>query len=226
MPATCPPSIALVAALALSAVVFPAEGAGAAEAILFDRDNCTGKYRMIDRSISDFDDIEFNDRVNSLMVITGSFKFYRDDDYEEDSGPSFLLGPSGYQDTCWSLQDASLGKFPVNRMSSAELIADTPAPQPKGIAILYEKVNFQGNYRILTRSVSNFDAIGFDNEVESVRVIKGGWFFYRDANFGAPPGRPAIGLAPGDYPDIQSLPDQLHDYFPRNLMSSAKVFGF
>ncbi|MCA8908309.1 MAG: hypothetical protein KDA64_10560 [Rhodospirillaceae bacterium] len=197
--------------------------AQAAEAILFAGNNCSGQYRMLDRSVSDFNAIGFDNEVNSLMVITGTFRFYRDANYGEGNGPSFQLGPSGQVDTCWSLDQASQGQFPNDRMSAAQLINDTVGPQPTGVAIVYDNPGFGGQYRILTRNVSDFNAIGFDNDVESIRVVSGSWTFFRNANYDAPPDRPSITLGPGDYANVANVPGYPPGTFPGDLMSSASV---
>ncbi|MCB9960111.1 MAG: hypothetical protein H6843_16055 [Rhodospirillaceae bacterium] len=197
--------------------------ATAAEAILFDGNNCSGEYRMLDRSVSDFNAIGFDNEVNSLMVLSGTFRFYRDAGYGEGNGPSFQLGPSGLVETCWSLDQASQGTFPVDRMSAAQLVADTVGPQPVGVAILYDNAGFGGQYRILTRNVSDFNAIGFDNDAASIRVVSGTWTFFRNANYAAPPDRPSITLGPGDYADLANVPGYPPGTFPGDLMSSASV---
>lgn len=213
----------LAVALAIGAGLALPAAATAAEAILYDGNNCSGEYRMLDRSVANFHHIGFDNEVNSVMVITGTFRFYRDANYGEGNGPSFQLGPSGQQQTCWSLQDASQGTFPNNRMSSAQLVADSQGPQPVGVAVLYDNTNFGGQYRILTRAVSNFNAIGFDNRTESIRVLSGTWTFYRNDNFGAPPNRPSITLGVGDYADVANVPGYPPGTFPHDLMSSAQV---
>ena len=214
---------AACAALSLGAALPASMSANAAEAILFDGNNCSGQYRMLDRSVENFNQIGFDNEVNSLMVITGSFQFYRDANYGEGNGPSFQLGPSGYTETCWSLNDASNGNFPNDRMSSAQLLQDSEGPQPLGVAIVYDNNNFGGQYRIITRDVANFNNIGFDNEVNSIQVISGVWTFYRNNNYDAPPNRPSITLTPGSYPDIANLAGYQPNYFPADRMSSAQV---
>ncbi|MEZ5669683.1 MAG: beta/gamma crystallin-related protein [Alphaproteobacteria bacterium] len=213
---------AVAAALFAGATLCTSIAAQAAEAILFDGNNCTGQYRMLDRSVGNFDQIGFDNRVNSLMVITGAFRFYRDANYGEGNGPSFQLGPSGYTETCWSLADAAQGNFPNDRMSSAQLLQDSQGPQPQGVAIVYDFANFGGQYRILTRNVADFNAIGFDNDVESIRVVSGTWTFYRDANYGQGNGQ-AITLGPGDYANVNNVPGYQPGTFPGDRMSAAQV---
>lgn len=212
-----------MALLSIGVSAAASASAAAAEAILFDGDNCTGQFRMLDRSVEDFTAIGFDNRVNSLRILSGIFRFYRDAGYGEGNGPSFQLGPSGYVDTCWSLADAAQGQFPVNRMSSAQLLNDTAGPQPAGVAIVYDFAGFGGEYRILTRDVGDFAAIGFDNDVEAIRVVSGTWTFYRNSNYGAPPNRPSITLGPGDYANVAGVPGYAPGTFPGDLMSSARV---
>lgn len=55
--------------------------------------------------------------------------------------------------------------------------------------------------------MDDFRAIGFDNDVESARVISGTWTFFRNAHYGAPANRPSVTLSPGEYPNIAHLPN-------------------
>ena len=197
--------------------------AGAGEAILFDGNNCSGEYRMVHGSIPDFNQIGFDNDANSLMVIDGTFRFYRDANYQENNGPSIQLGPSGFQNTCWQLGQGNLANFPVDRMSAVQLVQEGGPNPPAGVAILYDNQNFGGQFRVLTRNVTDFNEIGFDNDAEAIRVLSGTWTFYRNANFGAPPDRPSITLGAGDYPNVAQVPGYPANHFPGDLMSSAQV---
>jgi len=211
--------LALAAAAAIQGLsTLPAGAQTASEVYLYDDDNCTGEYRALIDSLQDFDIIDFDNEVDSVRVISGTWSFYRDAGYGTGNGPPFSLGPS--PTTCWSVEDASGGQFPDDRMSSVQLTQQTPGTPPPAV-ILFDNTNFNGSGRLLTAAEPNFDNIDFDNDTESVRVLNGTWTLYRDANYGAPPDRPSVTLGPGDYPDIANVPGYPPGTFPGDLMSSA-----
>ena len=49
--------------------------------------------------------------------------------------------------------------------------------------ILYDLFDFEGESRTLTDSAPDLTTLGFDNDVESIRVISGTWSFHRDDDF-------------------------------------------
>lgn len=98
----------------------------------------------------------------------------------------------------------------------AALVLATPGRARAAEVILYDLVNFQGEHRTLTNSEPSLTALGFDNDVESIRVVSGTWSFHRDDDFQNDHG-PPIELGPGDYPDIQQLG------FPQDKMSSVRL---
>ena len=210
------------ASLISAAGVAPAQ-----EAIIYDRDDCTGDYRMLYDDVSDLRDMDFDNEANSYRVTSGSWSFYRDADYREENGPKITVTGFSLNANCRNFEDAAETRgfsFPHNRLSAAELISPVSATimPPGPVAILYDRTNFRGDYRVLTRMVPDFDDIDFDNDAESVRVIRGTWIFYRNEDYGQTGSRPSVMLEPGDYPDIENLPGYAEDYFPQDRMSSAQ----
>lgn len=197
--------------------------ASAAELHLFDKAGCQGAVRMLHTSEPDFRAMDFDNRVASLMVITGVWEVFRDRSYEAINGPSARIRPGPNGPTCLDIAAATGGGFPANRMSAARLLAETPGPRPKGVAILYDFRDFGGSFRVLTRNVSDFRKIEFDNDAESIRVLSGIWQVYRNAGFGVTAERPSLILAPGLYPDISAVETYAPGTFPPDLMSSARV---
>lgn len=214
-------SAALAASLALAACV-----ASAQEAIIYDGDNCTGDYRMLYDDVSDLHAMEFDNQANSFRVFSGSWSFYRDAGYQERNGPMITVTGFNPNAACQGFDNYAANRgfsFPDNRLSAVALIASVTAskfPQPS-VAILYDRTHFQGQYRVLTRMTPNFHDIDFDNDAESIRVIRGIWVFYRNANYGQTTSRPSLALGPGNYADVALITGYPDNYFPHDLMSSA-----
>ena len=92
----------------------------AAEVLLFDGPDCTGEVRMLDRSVADFRQIGFDNRVSSIVVLSGVWQFFRDAGYRQIRGPAFVhsgfSSGNGTQPPCVAVQAASDGRFPGNLM--------------------------------------------------------------------------------------------------------------
>lgn len=205
----------------------PTARAFAQEAIIYDGDNCTGDYRMLHDDVRDLHAMEFDNRANSFRVFSGTWSFFRDAGYQQRNGPMITFTGFNPNAICRGFDDYANSQgfsFPDNRLSAVDLTA-TPAaskwPLP-AVAILYDFTHFRGQYRVLTRMVPDFHAIDFDNDVESVRVVRGVWAFYRNADYGQTAARPFIALGVGEYPDIGAIAGYPTNHFPHDLMSSAQ----
>jgi hypothetical protein len=187
--------------------------------ILYDGSNCTGEYRALWLAEGDFNAIGFDNRVNSVHVYAGIWRFHRDAGFGNGNGPPFELSAGT---GCTNVEQFTGGTFPNNLMSAAQPLSATPGTPPP-IIHLYDFAGFGGEYRVLTASEPDFNAIGFDNDVESIEVINGQWTLYRNSNYGAPPDRPSITLGPGSYPNVASVPGYPPNHFPGDLMSSAQA---
>ncbi|MBL4629505.1 MAG: hypothetical protein JKY00_15995 [Roseicyclus sp.] len=202
--------------------------ASAQEAIIYDGDNCTGDYRMLHGDVRDLHAMEFDNTANSFRVFSGSWSFYRDAGYQERNGPMITVTDYTQNAICRGFDHIAASRgfsFPDNRLSAVELIASVSAQKwpPSPVAILYDQTHFRGQYRVLTRMTPDFHDIGFDNDAESVRVIRGIWVFYRNAGYGQTTTRPSLALGPGEYGDVASTPGYPANYFPQDLMSSAEA---
>ncbi len=82
--------------------------------------------------------------------------------------------------------------------------------------ILYDLFNFQGQAVTLTESAPDLDQYGFDNDLESFRILSGTWSIHRDDNFQNGNGPPLV-LGPGQYPNIEALG------FPQDRASSVQL---
>ena len=123
-------------------------GAGAvsaAEIILYDRFNFQGDSVTLTESASDLRDYNFDNDLESFRVISGTWRIFRDANYQSNNGPSLTVGPGSYPDIR-ELRDNEDVRYPRNRMSSVRLILDPVAascpppyqtPNPDGVACTF-----------------------------------------------------------------------------------------
>ncbi len=113
--------------------------AGAAEIILYGRTNFQGQSVPLTQSAQDLRDYNFDNDLESFRVISGTWRIFRDANYQSNSGPSLTVGPGSYP----NIEDL---ERPRNRMSSVRLIVDPvvvscPAPyqvpNPDGVACTF-----------------------------------------------------------------------------------------
>jgi hypothetical protein len=174
-----------------------APGAIAAEIILFEHDNFGGRRFVLNGSLPDLANTDFNDAASSIVVRSGSWQlcehaFFR--------GRCITLAPGEYP---------SLNRFGLNdEVSSVREVGPAPAyregrsgPDWGGgaRAVLYEGTAFTGRAFVIEGDVvRNLGTTGFNDRASSLRVEGGYWVFCSDANFeGA-----CRTFAPGDYPNL------------------------
>jgi len=184
--------------------------AAACLVILYDGTGFQPGYRVLVASEADLDRIDFDNDVEAIRVIAGTWRFYRDDAFQAVNGPPFEAGPGDYADI-----EQQFG-FPEDTMSAVERLTQN-CPPPAALAILYDGENFQPPYRVLVQSEPDLDQTDFDNEVESIQIIAGTWRFYRDDGFGSQSGL-AFEAGPGGYASIEQ-----QFGFPGDRMSSVEL---
>lgn len=202
----------LVFVIALLAATFSASAARAAEIILYDGRNFGGQSVTLNQSAPDLDADNFDNKVSSVRVISGTWEVFRDDNFQSNHGPSKILPPGEYP-------NLSHVGFHRNRMSSVRLIGNAPPLPPQqgsGEIILYDGRNLGGYAIRLIQSEPDLDTQNFDNKASSARVVSGTWELFRDDNYQSNHG-PSKVLGPGDYPNLS------HVDFPRNRLSSVKL---
>lgn len=195
---------------------------------IYQHVNYGGQYRWIRSDVRDFvDDIGFNDKVSSIIVYRGNHYEHGDTirfHQHVNFGGGYLdLGPGYYPNI--HIQPYSFG----DKISSANV---TPTPPPSsglGVRLMvrvYQHVNYRGQYRDILLSENNFNDIGFNDTVSSIRVFAGedyspGWVcdFFQHANYSGgvlQPGR----FGPGtNLPNIKNAPYSFND-----VISSVRIY--
>ncbi len=111
----------LVLSVMLLAAVCAAGTARAAEIILYDGLDFEGQRMTLTQSSPSLDTFAY--RTESVKVISGTWKLYRNFNYGVSAGPSVTLTPGEYR----NLGDVG---FPVNRLASVRLFVERPTTRP------------------------------------------------------------------------------------------------
>lgn len=196
----------------------PGGGGGAVQ--LFDSVGFGGRSFPINGVVTNFSDVGFNDRAQSMIVHDGTWQVCENADFR---GACINFGPGRYP---------SLAQF-GGRISSIRPIAGggsaDPVAPPWGTgpgwgtgtrAILYEGPNLTGRTFVINNEVAtNLANTGFNDRAASMRVEAGYWVFCSDANFGGE----CMTFGPGDYPTLPggltyriSSGRRIHTQYPYN----------
>lgn len=81
--------------------------------------------------------------------------------------------------------------------------------------ILFEHENFGGNSINLENDTPNLSALGWNDQISSVKIISGEWQLWSDADFNGV----ALQLKAGDYPSLKNIDARFND-----VVSSVKAF--
>ena len=195
---------------------------------VFQHSNYGGQYRWIRDDVANFsNDIGFNDTVSSIIVYRGN-TYQAGDSIRFHEHPNYIGGyldlePGFYPDI--QIQPFSFG----DKISSANVLPPPPASSALLVRLMvriYEHANYGGQYRDILLNESNFNNIGFNDKVSSIRIFAGedytsGWVcdFYQHANYTGgilQPGR----FGPGtNLPNISVAPYSFND-----AITSMKIY--
>src|SRR5262249_4887076 len=147
--------------------------------ILFEHANYHGAHRHVigwEPNLNSSDDNYFNDRVSSIVVLSGIWAFFRDAGYHSQYART--LGPG--IGTSWGGGDSKDDDVsPLLHMSAAGM-SQTPH------VILFEHANYHGAHKHVFGAEPNLNASDdgyFNDRVSSMVVLSGVWAFFRDAGY-------------------------------------------
>lgn len=154
--------------------------------ILFDNEEFSGDARGIGQAFESLDQLVFNDRASSVVVVRGQWE---------------LCSEAGFRGTCRTLAPGdhpSLEGGLNNRVSSVRPAGTASGTVPSpwgsggnwsgrsargGSVTLYEYVEFIGRSQTVTQAITSLEEIGFNDRASSIVVDRGIWEFCTDANF-------------------------------------------
>ncbi len=182
--------------------------------ILFEHVNLHGAHKHVFNSESNLaahDDDFFNDRVSSIAVLSGTWRFYMHSNYIGQYAAT--LGPGIYRNV------GSLG-FDNDAISSLQAVSAPPSvvgEEILGHAVLFEHASLRGAHKHVFNRESDLAASDdnfFNDRVSSIVIQSGDWRFFRHVSYGTPY---AHVLGPGIYQWVKYYDIENDD------MSSMKV---
>jgi hypothetical protein len=206
---------------AVAAAACVAANVAGAQIALFENDNYNGRTFRSSNSVSNLNDLGFNDRASSAIVRGGRWQICEDAYF---AGRCETLGPGEYP----SLRAMGLN----DKVSSVRELGWTPdggggwsgggnagggnaggstgggsnwgggANWGAGTrAVLFSGRDLTGQAFVVSPSgISNLDGTGFNDRARSLRIESGYWIFCSDANFQGD----CHTYGPGDYPRLPS----------------------
>lgn len=170
-----------------------------ASVILYDGPNFTGEQRPLSSGAGNLGRISFNDRTESIVVVSGVWRVCSDINYR---GRCQTLGPGSYPNI------NTLGLS--NTISSLQPSSTAATPEIR----VYVDGGFTGRSERITGSVSNLGFRGLNDNISSIQVLGGTWKICSDVNYR---GRCQT-LSPGSY-------DNLDFIGLRDMLSSIELVG-
>jgi hypothetical protein len=202
-------------ALTLVSLTLASYAATAAEISLYATENFGGTPATVNRQVDNLTSMGFNDKTRSIVIKSGDWQVCDDADFR---GRCVTMQPGRYP---------SLAQFGLDRkVSSVRPVVAAPPPPPPPVVvtppnwgsqarvILFERPNLSGRSVVVQDTIiRNFNSIGFNDRVASIRVEKGYWLFCTDAQFEGD----CKTFGPGDYP---RLPREM-----KNSLSSGRMIS-
>jgi hypothetical protein len=163
-------------------------GPGGGRVEFFDGYQFDGRSFAVNGIVTNFSDVGFNDRAQSMIIRGGLWEVCEHADFR---GRCETYGPGRYP---------NLGAM-AGRISSIRPVGgDAGGGWGTGSrALLYEGPNLSGrSFVINTEIVANLANTGFNDRASSLRIEGGYWIFCSDANFHGE----CLTFGPGDYPTL------------------------
>ncbi|XP_072047002.1 epidermal differentiation-specific protein-like [Amphiura filiformis] len=160
-----------------------------AKIVVYQDSDFKGASREITEDISDLNSVGFNDRISSIKVFGSVWVGYADTKY---GGRQYILEEGDYKNSSsWNGSNDQLSS--LKRLNTDNL-GET------GSIELYEHDNYGGKCETYEYEINNLKYYNFNDDVSSIKVKKGTWIIFDDADF---KGRQYI-VTEGSYPDAKS----------------------
>jgi hypothetical protein len=177
--------IFVCAALAAIAVTTAALGQGRPRIILYQEDNYRGAQLEVTGEDARIKLRNFDDRVSSVRVISGTWELCADDVFRGECivvrRDEPRLDRLGFDDMLSSLRPIAERGDRFDRRDDRR--DDRFAGGGEAIT-LYQDVDYRGASRGLGGEVRNLDSLGWNDRVSSIRIRSGTWELCQHENFG------------------------------------------
>jgi hypothetical protein len=193
------------------------------QVILFEQADFHGQHKHVftdEPNLNAADDGFFNDRTSSIVVVNGTWTFYRDWMF---SDPNFqTLGQNAYS----RVGDVGIPNDAISSLRPTNLVGSGGGKPIRGHAILFEDGHFHGQHKHVFSDEPNLNAVDdsfFNDRTSSIVVISGNWEFFRNSGFD---GRYPTVLGPGLYPAVTDVGIANDDLSSLRPTSVAGQTGF
>jgi hypothetical protein len=183
--------------------------------ILFTDANFQGPHKHVlnaEDNLNADGDSDFNDCVSSIVVLQGSWKFYRNSGFNDDY--PVVLGPGLYP---W-VEDVSIRD---NDMSSLQVVDERPTVAGDPVAghiVLFEHALFHGAHKHIFRTEDLGADADFDKITSSFVVLSGTW------NLGIVSGAYGwTGIGEGLYRWIEDVKAQTGEPLPNDALTALEL---
>lgn len=173
---------------AAAVLAFSAGSAFAQDILFFESYDFNGRRYGVSYSVSNMNDVGFNDRAESVVIRNGTWQLCADAYFR---GRCVTLEPGEYR---------NLGQMGLaNQVSSArQLGGGNWGGGSRGAVTLFEDYNFGGRSYAVQGPAENLGRTGFNDRAASMRVERGYWMFCSDSEFRGT----CRTFGPGDYPSL------------------------
>ncbi len=179
--------------------------------ILFEHVNFHGAHKHVftrEPNLNASDDSFFNDRVSSIIVMSGVWKFYRDSGFQTPYPPTLGVRDDidGFKPGLFPfVANVGISNDDMSSLQTAPGPASIPGPNgfPEGNVLLFEHINFHGQHKHVFWPEPNLNAGDdsfFNDRVSSLVVQRAVWAFYKNSGFDTQYPRT---LGPGIYPWVE-----------------------
>jgi annotation not available len=167
---------------------------------MFDRHGFDGSVFVVDGAITNFNDVGFNDRAQSMIVNDGTWEACEHTDFR---GSCQTFGPGRY---------ANLGGL-AGQISSIRAVGGVgsgPGGPGRGRVELFDGYQFDGRSFPVNATISNFSGAGFNDRAQSM-IIRGGlWEVCEHADFRGS----CQTFGPGRYPNLGAMAGRISSIRP------------
>lgn len=162
-------------------------GAQAGELTLFEDDNFRGRAVTVRETVDDLARLNFNDRVSSIMVRSGTWEVCTDAGFRGNCKtltPGEYRSLPGMNDAISSLREDSRGNDNHGWRPGRDPDRGNGGGYGRGGSLeLYSGAGQNGGSARLNRDNDNFVTIGFNDRTTSIYISNGYWQLCSDANY-------------------------------------------
>ncbi len=154
---------------------------------LFERRGFNGRALTINRNESDFSNVGFNDRAQSLVVTEGVWELCQHSEYR---GNCRRFAPGRYAELGFGMAGEISSARMITNLQNAPVVIESPrgsgesvTGSPTGRVVLFTEDNLRGQSMVVTDATIDLEPTGFNDRLRSFVIEEGYWEFCSDYQF-------------------------------------------